>query len=45
MSWTELIRWLTEYFFDSGRHFIELVVVILASFVTFKISINKKKEE
>lgn len=43
MTWTELIQWLTEYFFDSPRHFIELVIIIFASFITFKININHGK--
>lgn len=41
MTWTELLQWLTEYFFDSAKHFIELLLVIMASFLTFHIKIDR----
>lgn len=37
----ELTEYILTFFFDCPRHFIQLVILILVSFVTLRVSINK----
>ncbi len=36
----ETLQWIIPYFFDSTKHFLELLLLIFASFVTIKASFH-----
>lgn len=40
----ETIQYILTFFFDDFKHYMELIVLILVSFVTFKVSINKSNK-